>query len=113
MSGEFACLRLHDFHIMENWRRKLGNAPVHTIKMFLHSETVMKIATNFGREKLLSLGTCVGKFTKTDRFMLSITFLDYLSQYAKVRHLDHFISSKYQACELSHPFVRLCSTRCG
>jgi 60S ribosome subunit biogenesis protein NIP7 len=75
---------------MENWRRKLGHAPVHTIEMFQHSETVMKIATNFGREKLLSLGTCVGKFTKTDRFMLSITFLDYLSQYAKVRDLGHF-----------------------
>jgi 60S ribosome subunit biogenesis protein NIP7 len=45
----------------------------------------MKMATNFGREQLLALGTCVGKFTKTDRFMLSITFLDYLAQYAKVR----------------------------
>ena len=44
----------------------------------------MKMATNFGREQLLSLGTCVGRFTKTEKFHLSITFLDYLAQYAKV-----------------------------
>jgi hypothetical protein len=45
----------------------------------------MKTATNFGREALLSLGTCVGKFTKSEKFHMSITFLDYLAQYAKVR----------------------------
>lgn len=44
----------------------------------------MKTATNFGREQLLSLGTCCGKFTKSEKFHISITFLDYLSQYAKV-----------------------------
>ena len=31
---------------------------------------------------MLSLGTCVGRFTKTERFHISITFLDYLAQYA-------------------------------
>lgn len=44
----------------------------------------MKMATNFSRESLLSLGTCVGKFTKTEKFMLSITFLDHIAQHAKV-----------------------------
>lgn len=50
----------------------------------LCSEKLMKTATNFGRDNLLSIGTCVGKFTKTERFHISITFLDYLAQYAKV-----------------------------
>jgi hypothetical protein len=50
----------------------------------LCSESMLRLATNFGREQLLSIGTCVGKFTKTERFHLSICFLDYLAQYAKV-----------------------------
>lgn len=36
------------------------------------------------RESLLSLGTCFGKFTKSGKFRLHITALDYVSQYAKV-----------------------------
>ena len=45
----------------------------------------MKTATNFSRTALLSLGTCVGKFTKSERFHISITFLDYLAQYAQYK----------------------------
>ncbi len=33
----------------------------------------------------VSVGTCFGKFTKTKKFRLHITCLDYLAQYAKVR----------------------------
>lgn len=33
----------------------------------------------------MSLGTCFGKFTKTHKFRLHITALDYLAPYAKVR----------------------------
>lgn len=55
------------------------------------SERLMKTATNFGREKLLSLGTCVGRFTKSERFHISITFLDYLAQYAKVGRSVSFL----------------------
>ena len=58
------------------------------------SERVMKTATNFGRDALLSLGTCVGRFTKTERFHISITFLDFLAQYAKVS----------SSADLFHPF---------
>jgi len=44
----------------------------------------MTRATNVERKKLLSLGICFGKFTKTGKFRLHITALDYLAPYAKV-----------------------------
>lgn len=53
--------------------------------LFVGSETLMRKATNVGRAELMSLGTCFGKFTKTRKFKLHVTCLDYLAQYAKVR----------------------------
>lgn len=44
----------------------------------------MKRAVTVGKKELLSLGTRVGKFTKTRQFKIQITFLDYLAQYATV-----------------------------
>lgn len=49
------------------------------------SETQMKAANNIARENLLHVGTCIGKFTKSGKFRMHITALEYLSQYAKVR----------------------------
>lgn len=46
---------------------------------------VLKEAVTCGREELASLGTCFGKFTKTRRFRLQITALDYLAQFAKYK----------------------------
>lgn len=48
------------------------------------SEELMKRAGNIPRDHLVSLGTCFGKFTKTQRFRLHVTALDYLAPYAKV-----------------------------
>ena len=48
------------------------------------SEEIMRKATNIARENLVSLGTCIGKFTKTRRFRLHITALDFMAPYAKV-----------------------------
>jgi len=48
------------------------------------SESIMKAATSISKEHLLHAGTCVGKFTKSGKFRLEITALEYLSQYAKV-----------------------------
>lgn len=45
----------------------------------------MRQATSVSRDTLLSLGTCFGKFTKSGKFRLHITALDYISQYAKVQ----------------------------
>jgi len=52
----------------------------------------MKKATCIGRDQLLSLGVCFGKFTKTGKFRLHITALDYLAQYAKVNNFFFFFS---------------------
>lgn len=49
------------------------------------SESLMKAATNIGRDNLLHVGTCFGKFTKSGKFRLHITSLDYLAQYAKYK----------------------------
>ena len=48
----------------------------------------MRRATSVGRDRLISLGVCFGKFTKTRKFKLHITALDYLAQYAKVRYCN-------------------------
>ena len=52
-------------------------------RVYYLSEAQMKLATNVGRENLISIGTCFGKFTKGGKFRLHITCLDYLSQYAQ------------------------------
>ena len=44
----------------------------------------MRKATNIARENLISVGTCIGKFTKTKRFRLHVTALDFMAPYAKV-----------------------------
>lgn len=57
---------------------------LHRDRVYYVSETIMKIANNVSRDNLLSMGTCFGKFTKTGKFHLHITALDYLAPYAKV-----------------------------
>jgi hypothetical protein len=47
-------------------------------------ERIMRKATNIERKRLVSMGTCFGKFTKSGKFKLHITALDYLAQYARV-----------------------------
>lgn len=51
------------------------------------SESLMKASTAIARDNLLHVGTCIGKFTKSGKFRLHITALEYLSQYAKVSHV--------------------------
>jgi len=57
----------------------------------------MKKATCIGRDQLLSLGVCFGKFTKTGKFRLHITALDYLAQYAKVNNNSIYNYSIYNS----------------
>ena len=47
-------------------------------------EDIMRKATNVARENLVSIGTCFGKMTKSGKFRLHITALEYLAPYAKV-----------------------------
>jgi len=54
------------------------------------SEELLKKAGHVARDELLSFGTCFGKFTKTQKFRLHITALDFLAPYAKVRDATAF-----------------------
>jgi len=54
-------------------------------RVFYISESNMRLASNISNDNLLALGTCVGKFTKSGKFHLTIHSLDYLSQYAKYK----------------------------
>jgi 60S ribosome subunit biogenesis protein NIP7 len=58
---------------------------LHKDRVYYISEPIMKAATNVNREELVSLGTCFGKFTKSKKFRLHVTCLDYLAQYSKYK----------------------------
>ena len=52
-------------------------------RVYYLSEAQLKLASNIGRDNLISLGTCFGKYTKGGKFRLHVTCLDYLAQYAQ------------------------------
>ncbi|KAJ2184547.1 ribosome biosynthesis protein nip7, partial [Coemansia sp. RSA 530] len=54
-------------------------------RVYYVSEDIMRKATTIARHNLVSLGVCFGKFTKTGKFRLHITSLQYLAQYAKYK----------------------------
>ena len=43
------------------------------------------MAAHIGKDELVGAGTCFGKFTKTKKFKLHITCLEYLAKYAKFK----------------------------
>ncbi|OCH96208.1 hypothetical protein OBBRIDRAFT_718939 [Obba rivulosa] len=45
----------------------------------------MRLGISVARPNMVSLGTCFGKFSKSGKFKLHITALDYLAQYAKYK----------------------------
>lgn len=51
-------------------------------RVYYVSDAIARLATSVARPNLLSLGTCVGKFTKTNKFRLHITALQILAPYA-------------------------------
>jgi 60S ribosome subunit biogenesis protein NIP7 len=54
-------------------------------RVYYLAEKAMRFATNIGRDQLMSIGTCFGKFSKAGKFRLHVTCLDYLAQYAKYK----------------------------
>ena len=46
---------------------------------------MLALATSVARPNLVSLGACFGKFSKTGKFKLGITCLDWLAKYAKYK----------------------------
>lgn len=45
----------------------------------------MKQAISIARPNLISLGTCFGRFSKSGKFKLAVTSLDWLGKYAKFK----------------------------
>ena len=58
---------------------------LHRQRVYYCSEELLKFAGTFEKKKLISFGTCLGKFTKTGKFRLNITALDYLAKYAQYK----------------------------
>ncbi|KAF7799235.1 hypothetical protein EIP86_010467 [Pleurotus ostreatoroseus] len=58
---------------------------LHKDRVFYVSESSMRLAISVAKPNLISLGTCFGKFSKSGKFKLHITALDYLAQYAKYK----------------------------
>ncbi|KAL4856650.1 50S ribosomal protein L2 [Chlorella vulgaris] len=54
-------------------------------RVFYVREDIMRRATNVARDKLVALGTCIGKFTHGGKFRVTIGALDVLAQYAKYK----------------------------
>jgi 60S ribosome subunit biogenesis protein NIP7 len=65
---------------------------LHRDRVYYLSESAMRMAISVARPNLVSLGTCFGKFSKSGKFKLHITALDYLAQYAK-----------YKVCSVPEP----------
>ncbi|NWZ28323.1 NIP7 protein, partial [Asarcornis scutulata] len=57
---------------------------LHRDRVYYVSEKLLKGAASIPRGSLVALGTCFGKFTKTQKFRLNVTALDFLAPYAKV-----------------------------
>ncbi len=55
---------------------------LHKNKVYYLSTSMLKLATNISFDRLLSAGICFGSFTKTGKFQLQVTCLDYLAQFA-------------------------------
>lgn len=58
---------------------------LHKDRVYYVREDLMKLAGSIARSNLMSFGTSFGKFTKTGKFRLHITALDYLAPYAKYK----------------------------
>ena len=71
---------------------------LHKGRVYYVSEASMRLSISVARSNLISLGTCLGKFSKSGKFKLHITSLDYLAQYAK-----------YKVSFMPTPFKRPCS----
>ena len=58
---------------------------LHASRVYYMPESIANLATSIARPNLLSLGTCLGKFTKTGKFRLHITALDIIAPHARYK----------------------------
>jgi 60S ribosome subunit biogenesis protein NIP7 len=58
---------------------------LHKERVYYLSQALARSAQHVERNMLVHMGTCFGKFTKSLKFRLHVTCLDYLAQYAKYK----------------------------
>ncbi len=58
---------------------------LHATRVYYMPLSIANLATSIARPNLLSLGTCLGKFTKTGKFRLHITALDIIAPHARYK----------------------------
>lgn len=58
---------------------------LHHSRVYYVPLPLANLATSIARSNLLSLGTCLGKFTKTGKFRLHITALDIIAPHARYK----------------------------
>ena len=58
---------------------------LHESRVYYVRLSLANLATSIPRDSLLSLGTCLGKFTKTGKFRLHITALDVIAPHARYK----------------------------
>ena len=80
--------KLHQF-IGENIRQLVERPDEHYVfrlhnqRVYYMPEKLVRLATNMGRDNLISMGTRFGKFSKKgDAFRLHVTALDYIARFA-------------------------------
>jgi 60S ribosome subunit biogenesis protein NIP7 len=58
---------------------------LHESRVYHLPLSLANLATSISRDSLLSLGTCIGKFTKTGKFRLHITALSLIAPHARYK----------------------------
>ena len=58
---------------------------LHASRVYYMKLVMANLATSIARPNLLSLGTCLGKFTKTGKFRMHITALDIIAPHARYK----------------------------
>ncbi|KAI9843691.1 MAG: ribosome biosynthesis protein nip7 [Sclerophora amabilis] len=58
---------------------------LHQSRVYYVRLSIANLATSIARHNLLSLGTCLGKFTKTNKFRLHVTALDVIAPHARYK----------------------------
>lgn len=58
---------------------------LHASRVYYVRLSIANLATSVARPNLLSLGTCVGKFTRTGKFRLHVTALDVIAPHARYK----------------------------
>ncbi|EJT53069.1 cytosolic large ribosomal subunit protein [Trichosporon asahii var. asahii CBS 2479] len=58
---------------------------LHKDRVYYLPLPMLHLATSVARPNLVSLSTCLGKFSKSGKFKLGVTALDWLAKYAKYK----------------------------